>query len=81
MSVVLLLHLSLDQERRTSPDSAFFSTAPLNSNASDRHPVKPRAMTQIPIPADHFDEEEVYFLHGSSDGDLTLARERKIFTM
>lgn len=76
--------LLLDQERLHSVDSSLLlnsklaNSAPI-SNEIIQHPIKPRAMTQIPISSENLDEE--IYLEGSTDGDITIVQQRKIFMM
>ena len=74
----------LDRERLYAVDSSLLlnsklaSCAPI-SNEIIRHPIKPRAMTQIPISNENLDDG--IYLEGSTDGDITIVQQRKIFMM
>ena len=76
------LHL-IDQTRQNPTKSfstSLSSTASIlsisNSNEPIRYPIKPRTMTQAPIPT-----VESAFLDTPSDGDLTITHQCKILAM
>ncbi|CAF0782207.1 unnamed protein product [Adineta ricciae] len=67
-----------NQERLHAVDSSLLlnsklaSFAPI-SNEILRHPIKPRAMTQIPISSENLDDE--IYIEGSTDGDITIVQQ------